>query len=85
MSLMIDGEIVDCPPVVAEIIHSLRVEVELLRADAERYRWLLDRYTILLLNGENELRITCGPRANSKSGISAAIDAAIDAARGGDK
>ena len=57
-----------------------RAEAELaaLRADAERYRWLRENYTILLLNGETELRITHGPRANSKSGI----DDVIDAARG---
>ena len=57
---------------------ALRAELAALRADAERYRWLRDKYTVLLLNGETELRITHGPRANSKSGI----DDVIDAARG---
>lgn len=70
----------DSEYVSAEDYDALRAEVERLRADAERYRWLRDRYTILLLNGESELRITYGPRANSKSGI----DTAIDAARGGE-
>lgn len=55
-------------------VELLWADAELLRADAERYQWLLDRYTVLLLNGETELRITNGPRANSKSGISAVID-----------
>ena len=60
-------------------LRRLLAELAALRADAERYRWLRDKYTVSLLNGEHELRITYGPRASSKSGI----DDVIDAARGG--
>ena len=62
-----------------DALEKTRTELAALRADAERYRWLRDKYTVSLLNGEHELRITYGPRASTKSGI----DDIIDAARGG--
>lgn len=63
-----------------EQLQQAEAERDALRADAERYRWLREKYTIVLLNGETEMRITHGPRASSKSGIDDVIDAARGAA-----
>ena len=71
------------PHAVIEIVHSFEAEIERLRADADRYRWLRDhaKATDMLSDRETLVYVWHGPHRTAGRTLDAAIDAAMKEAK----